>query len=480
MREHFMNKPVDPPPSVVRAVFQFGLLLLPTGLLLVCSLRYTGGKPVLLWLGTLSQLLACTLAVWGRNWLRESFSTAINMLYVIALSWLLLGAAGFNDWFCYLAQAVLLLVPLLIFGTQALRESGAPALRRARALAARLAGRRDWPADLLDCRQLPEVKALRAALQVDAAPALALLNDSRPQMRISALAALEFRQSWRPGQPELILQMAQKALEPEIRAAAVNALANVEDRNLLEALAEFLHDPSPLVRQTASESLLWNTDDHWPWIRLAVRRALADPVCQHDGPLRHGGSLLTNEAVGDLTAWCTERGLLALRAAETLGEHFSQVLGLGGSPQLLADLRRQLTDTRTPPMLRLALARVLHQHRELDTAVFRQLLDPSNPTPLRMMAVEALLSEGESVEAVAALHDLARLPNREIALAIADIVQRRLGVDLGLPRDEPVPPLHSRLAAEVARRVLIWANDHEIPAQEEPAGATSDDPSWRQ
>jgi HEAT repeat protein len=477
MQERLAPKTPETSTSLLQAALRFLLLLLPSGLLLACSLRYTGDRPVLLWLGTLFQVLACTLAVWGHNWLRESFGTAVIMLYVIALSWLLLGAASYVDWFFYLAQAVLLLVPLLFFGTQALCESGAPALRRARALAARLAGRRDWPADLQDCRQLPEVKALRAALAVDASPALALLNDHRPQVRIGALAAMEFRQNWQPGQPEVVLQLAQKALEPEIRAAAVNALANLEDRNLLEALAEFLHDPSPLVRQTAGESLLWNTEDHWPWIRLAVRRALGDPVCQHDGELCHGGSLLTNEAVGDLTAWCTEKGLLALRAAETLGAHFNQVLGLGGSPQLIDDLRRQLTDGRTPPMLRLALARVLHQHRELDPGVFRQLLDPANPTPLRMMAVESLLAEGESVEAVAALHDLARLPNREIALTIAEVVQRRLGVDMGLPRGEALPPVQSRLAGDVARRVLLWANQQEFASEEEQAAPAED--SWR-
>jgi hypothetical protein len=480
MQECFVGKPSETSTSLLQGALRLLLLILPTGLLLACSLRYTGDRPFLLWLGTLFQVLACSLAVWGHDWLRESFATAVIMLYVIALSWLLLGVSGFSDWVCYLAQAILLIVPLLFFGAQALRDSGAPALRRARALAGRLAGRRDWPSDLQACRLLPEVKALRAALAVDASPALALLNDLRPQVRIGALAALEFRQNWRPGQPEIILQLAQKTLEPEVRAAAVNALANVEDRTLLEALAEFLHDPSPLVRQTAGESLLWNTEDHWPWIRLAVRRTLAALVCQHDGPLRHGGSLLTNEAVGDLTAWCTERGLLALRAAETLGAHFNQVLTLGGSPQLIADLKRQLTDRRTPPMLRLCLARVLHQHRELDAGVFRQLLDAANPTPLRMMAVESLLAQGECVEAVAALHDLARLPNREIALTIAEVVQRRLGVDLGLPRGDPLPPLHSRLAAEVARRVLTWANQQEIPAEEEPARTPSDDPSWQQ
>jgi hypothetical protein len=37
------------------------------------------------------------------------------------------------------------------------------------------------------------------------------------------------------------------------------------------------------------------------------------------------------------------------------------------------------------------------------------------------------------------------------------VVQRRLGIDMGLPRGQDAPPVSSRLAAEVARRVLIWA-----------------------
>ena len=55
------------------------------------------------------------------------------------------------------------------------------------------------------------------------------------------------------------------------------------------------------------------------------------------------------------------------------------------------------------------------------------------------------------------LKDLARLPNREIALATADVVQRRLGVDLGMGIGQPLPPVQTRQAAEIARRVTQWA-----------------------
>jgi hypothetical protein len=453
----------EPADTLLVRGLRLGLLLLPMAILLVGSWRSLGPNSSLLWMGGLFQGLVCGLVVATRQGWRQPLGSVVIMLYVIALSWLLMASSGKDDWFLYLAQAVLLVVPLVMFGVLCLRESGAPALRQARALAARVARRRDWPADLQACRLLPEVKALREALHVDASPALALLTDSRPPVRVAALAALEFRQHWQPGQPEIVLQMARSACEPEVRAAAVNALANLGDRPTIEALSEFLHDPAPLVRQAAAEALLWNTEDHWQWIRMAVRRALADSVCKEDGPLHHEGSVLTAEAIADLNAWATEKGLLALRSALTLGAHYHQALSLGAGPSLVAEMRRQLADAHTPPILRLEMARVLHHYRELDRQVLLGLLDSSNPTPLRLVAVEALLAAGDSVEAVAALHDLARLPNREIALGIADVAQRRLGVHFGLVRGEPLPPLHSRQAAEIARRVLAWATQQEVP-----------------
>jgi HEAT repeat protein len=473
---------------------RLALLFLPVTLLLGNSLRSSGEANGILWMGTAFQTLACLLALASRQggW-REPLGSAVIMLYVIALSWLVLGSPKRYDWFLHLSQALLLVVPLAFFALQCLRESGAPAMRRARQLAARLASRRDWPADLQACRLLPEVKALRESLHLDAVPALALLSNARPQVRVAALASLEFRQNWRPGQAEIVLTLAQRAQEPEVRAAAVFALANLDDRVMIEGLAEFLHDPSRLVRQTAAEALLWNTEDRWSWIRYAVRNTLADPACQQDGPLCREGILLTAEAVADLTAWSTEKGLVALRAAQTLGMHYGQALVARREPGLVDLLRTKLIDAHTPPMLRLELARLLHHHRELDREAFFGLLDPSNPAPLRLIAVEALLNEDGSESdreaarsaAVAALHDLARLPNREIALATAEVVHRRLGVNLGLPRGQAMPPVQSRQAAEIARRVLLWAAHQEVPGQEAADGAPGptvvrpQEPGWR-
>jgi hypothetical protein len=460
----------NPSVGLIRRLARLGLATLPFWLFLTISVRAPVEGSLRLWLGTAFLGLACLLALISRQGWDELGGPALIMLYVIALSWLLLASAGLrDDWAIYLAQAVLLVVPLGFFAFQCLRDSGAPALRRARLLAARLAARTDWPADLLACRLLPEVKALREALHVDASPALALLNTPKPHLRVAALAALEFRQSWRPGQPTAVLTLARHASEPEVRAAAVNALANLDDRLTLEALAELLGDPAPLVRQTATEALLWNTEDHWPWIRFAVRTALANPACEGDGALRLGGNRLTPEAVDDLTAWAAEKGVLAVRAALTLGVHYAQVLAAGAAPELLAELRRQLSDPHTPPMLRLELARLLQQHHELDESSLRRLLDPSTPAPVRLIAVEALLAQQNNCpHALAALRELARLPNREMALVTADVIQRRLGVDFGLPRGQPTPPVQSRLAAEVARRLLLWSSQYD-PSENEPA-----------
>jgi hypothetical protein len=144
-----------------------------------------------------------------------------------------------------------------------------------------------------------------------------------------------------------------------------------------------------------------------------------------------------------------------------LGAHYSRVLSEGPPPDLVEQLRKQLADPHAPPPLRVELVRLLRANEELDADVLEQLIDPANPAPLRLNAVEALLERGDHPGARAALRDLARLPNREIALAIAALVQRRLGVDLGLPPGEPLPPIHSRQAAEVTRRVLNWATAHD-------------------
>jgi HEAT repeat protein len=450
---------------VCRALF----LLVPTGLLLVAALRLGPEHRLQLGLGTAFQILVCLLSFLSRRGREQPLGPSVITLYLIALGWLWWGAGNQNDWYLYMARSILLVVPIILFALQTLTESGAPALRRARVLAQRLEQRKNWPADLAACRSLPEVKALREALHFDATPALALLKNPRPEVRVAALAALEFRKDWRVGQAEYVLHVARAATEPPVRAAAVTALANLEERDLVEALAGFLRDPAWEVRRAAAEALLWDTERRWPWIRHAVRAALADPLQQGDGPLRHDGQLLTAEAVKDLSSWATEKGLLATRAALTLAAHYARALTERPEETLLPSLRRLLADPHAPPILRMEVARLLWNGRDLDRPLLEQLLDPANPAPLRLTAVEALLADTAGsmphADAMAALRDLARLPNRDIALATADLVQRRLGVDLGLAPGNPLPPAKSRQAADVTRRLMMWA------VQEEAVGS---------
>src|SRR5262249_5216462 len=104
-----------------------------------------GAARLVLWLGTAFQVLVCTLAVISRQAGRDLAPPAVIMLYVIALSWLVLGTAGVSDAYLHVAQAVLLVIPLGFFAAQCLRDSGAPTLRRAPPPAPPLAAPRAFP-----------------------------------------------------------------------------------------------------------------------------------------------------------------------------------------------------------------------------------------------------------------------------------------------------------------------------------------------
>ncbi len=467
-------RPTWTPALIGAAMARLPILAVPALLLLAAASRAPEGHNLILWFGAAFQALISILTVLSHRTWRQSVAPMVVTLYLTALSWLWFGDAV-DDWLNHFSKAVLVVAPLLAFGYQSLKESGALVLRRANMLAHRLATRLEWPADLRDVRNLPEVKALRASL-IDAGPALVLLRHPRPEVRLAGLAALEFRKEWGPGQAELVLQIAQSAEQPALRAAAVAALGNVENRELIEMVASFLHDNSREVRRAAIDALLWDCEKRWPSLRYQARRCLADPLFSGDGPMLPDGQLLSVEAVHDLTAWCAEKGHVSARAAATLAAHYNRLLSERPEAAVVANLRKLLADAHTPAVFRLELGRLLQIHQELDIGLLETLVDPANPGSLRLIACETILADHPDKPmlktlAVSALKDLARLSNRELALATADVVQRRLGVDLGMGLGQPLPPLHSRQATDITRRVMHWANQFDEAEEMEKSGA---------
>lgn len=451
----------------VTGVGRATIMLLPATLLGIVAARTWDAKPWMLMGGVGFQLMICVMTFFAaRSW-SQPLGPTIVTLYLTAVAWLWF-SDGINDWFTHLSQGLLIGIPILVFSYQTLIESGAPVLRRAHNLAHRLATRQDWPTDLLQCRTLPEVKAFRATLAFDAAPALAMLNHPRLEVRVAALAALEFRKDWRAGQAELVMTYGQRSEEPALRAASVLALGNLDDRIMIETLAQFLNDPDREVRRAAVEALLWDSEHRWNWIRFAIRRTMSDPAFKDDGPLLPEGQLLIAETVKDMTAWCAEKGLISARAAETLAAHYNRLMCEQTDPALVTSLRSQLADPHTPAILRLELGRILQVHQMLDRDLLERMLDLGTPATLRLIACETILTQEKDAllrfSATNGLKDLARLPNREIALGTANVVQRRLGIDLGIGLGQPLPPAQSRHANEIVRRLAAWAiqDDEEL------------------
>ncbi|MER3416763.1 MAG: hypothetical protein C4297_11205 [Gemmataceae bacterium] len=433
--------------------------LLPPTALLVAGMRTGTLLNWALWVGVLVQLalLSWQMGYW-RAWLPPVGPVTLAA-YALALAWIgvyLLPQT--HDWILHVLQAALSLIPVALLSGYVLIRSGVLMQCRAQRLARRIVQRRVWP-PLSECRHIPEVKALREALQVDAGPALALLDDPRPEVRLAALGALEYRRAWGYGQAERVVAVLRDDPTPEVRAAALQALANVSDRSLVERLAEALRDPEALVRRSAVECLFWNTEWRWSWIRLPVRWALADPAFRRDGSLLPAGHKLPDEAVDDFLAWTAEKGILGLRAAQTLAVHFASALQ--DDAEMAPELLEMLVHPEVAPVLRIELGRLLRDQGLLDVPTLESLLDPSQPTPLRLLAADALLEQSRHPGAIACLREIARIPNRDVALATADLVQRRLGLDLGLPENQTRLPPHSSKVMEILRNLMHWAQHPE-------------------
>jgi hypothetical protein len=255
------------------------------------------------------------------------------------------------------------------------------------------------------------------------------------------------------------LKAAADADEEDVRAAAVLATANVEDRFLVENVANYLADPSPKVRRAASEALLWDLENRWSWIGHAVRKALANPEATGDSVNVFAYLALPSAAVDDMISWTTEKGLLAHRAATVLAGYYTKRLEVDSDGEVCRKLCRAIARPQLAPALRIELARVLCARQQLSPEAAMAMLDAANSVPLRLIAAESLLQQSQFDLVKPTLLDLARIPNRELALATARVVQRFMGVDLGLTLSEPLPALNTRQAQDVVIRLIRWSQE---------------------
>lgn len=440
--------------------------LLPGTLFLLGAVQAGGTGPtaVLLGLGAAFHLLVGAVGL-ANAWIGEASSgPSMELAYLSGWVWFFLPFVSASA-HAVAARSALALTGSSVLGVHLLRASGAPYARRVRRLMDRIARVPNWPADLRQIRALPIVEEFREALEGNAEPALVLADQPRTELACVALAALEGWRAWRPAEAEFVLSLAQRTEDANVRIAALKALTPAKQRPTAEGVAEFLLDPSPAVRQAAEAALAPELAIVWPWIRNTIRQTLSEPSLAEDRALFAEGATLGRDAVRDLSAWTGEKGTLGSRAAASLAAHFRAVLAEGPDEEVVEELRRQLLDVHTPAAWRLELAPLLESRRLLGYEDHEWLLDPGNPAPLRLIAAEALLAAGDHPGAVAALRDIARLPNRDMSLATAALVQRCLGVDLGLTPGEPPPPAQTRQAAEVTRRVMRWAADY---GQHEP------------
>src|SRR5262245_10587822 len=444
--------------SLASSVLAAVLMIVPGAVLGLGAYTERGGNSLLLWIGC--GVCFFTALLFLRFFAGRSLQSPLTTVpCLMATGFLWYAKPDVDQPYGLFALGLFLVIPACLFAGQALIATGGPALRRGRQLAEGLQSKTDWPADLHACRSVPEVAPLREALRAEAAPVLPLLADARPQVRAAALAALEYRKDWRVGQPDVVLKLAVSDPEPEVRAAAVMALGSMKQRLFLEELASCLRDSSSQVRKAVTEALLWDCDRRWIWIRHAIHDALGDPRFMADGPLSITGGQFSSQAVSDLAAWATESGPLGVRATQTLALHYRHRLAENPDARLVAQLKDLVVGARTSAILRIELAQLLQKHGQLTADVLDHMMDSTNPAPLRLLAVESLLQLGPNEGAVEALRQVAKQPNRELALHAAVIVQRYLHVDLGLAIGQPAPAIHTRQAAEVTRRIIQWASE---------------------
>ena len=444
-------------PSAVASLASALLLLGPAALLGLSAVR-AQGLPRSVAAGVAVTLgLEAAFLIYRYGAARAGGSMFLLVFYGIAAGVLRFNAPDFHSRDTHLSLGAAALVPIGLLIRRELATTGGSA-RRVKFLIRQLLARKDWPVSYAVYRDCPQIKALRDGLREEAAPALPLLAHDDVRVQVAVLNALEFHQHWRKGEVEAILQRAHHSDEPAVRAAAVLALANVNKLRHLQGLLPFLRDPVAEVRWAAAMAVLWDAGNRWSEVRAQVRLALAAPHAARDGALPCSAAL-PQAALNDLVMWSAEAGAVGKRSTLTLVRHCQKAIHEDGSHEAIQRVVNLVSDPKVPGPVRVELAHRLQQADAFPPDVAHRLLNPANPTMLRVQAAGAVLARHGDPRAVEVLREAARQPNREIALVAAAIVQKYLGVDMGLPVGADLPAINSREAADITRRVLKWATD---------------------
>ncbi|HKA07855.1 MAG TPA: HEAT repeat domain-containing protein [Gemmataceae bacterium] len=439
------------PGSVVGA-----LLLIAPAILVLLSVGYAEGLPRSVGVGV-AVTLACEAIFLIRRYGAQRASASVFLLtfYAVAALVLRFNSPDFRAPNTHLLMAVGLLIPVALFASREVTATGGNA-RRATMLVRQLLARKEWPASYADYRNCPMIRALREAVAENAAPVLPLLAHDDVRLQVAALTALEWHPSWRKGQVESVLHLASLSGEPAVRAGACLALANVNKPRHLNAMLPFLRDPSFEVRRSAANAILWDAANRWPVVRAEIRATLSSADAANDGPLPCSGGF-PPAALDDLVAWSSESGPVGKRSTQTLIRHFKKMIQEDGSPEAISRMTTLVISPKVPSPIRVELAHRLKGADAFPADIAARLLGPANPTMLRVLSAGAIVSRDRDPQAVAVLREAVKMPNREIALAAAAVVQRYLSVDLGLPVGGELPAPNSREAAEITRKVLQWA-----------------------
>jgi HEAT repeat protein len=454
------------------------VLILPMGLLALGHRLQVVGQPELLLWGVGFEALLGLLIFrrFGASWVVYSKTTIF--LYLAGFAWFFAAKPIAGQWLTHLTVGVFALVPLLLLALQELLASGSAAVRKARFLVHQIASRTKWPTELDEARKLPEALALRETLLDDPTPAIALLGHPRAEVQVCALSALQYRPKWKRLHAQILLQTAQHSTQPVVRSSALTALANVDDPVLINSIVPYLRDPMMEVRRAAAGALLWKPEKRWAAIRHGLRANLNDAKCARDGALPCL-TTLPLQALNDLTVWSGEIGSVGQRSTMTLISYYRRVVREEGNPNFFSYLAQQLVLPGIPSAVRVEIGHLLREQNMIDVEVAESLLRETEPGPLRIIGADVLLSNRSAPDAIEVLKEIARQPNRELALAAAVVIQKSLRIDLGLPLGESPPAPQSKQAAEIVRKVMTWAAQHDQQPKKDEESIDFDLPKGR-